>query len=234
MMRRAHLGACLTLLLVAAPALAQAQSRPGEWVSYRDAYRAMVQFDKYGGPKHLLQHGLQVQPQGKGMLDEGVALVLSSKTVQTSLNVDALGRGPLPLLKAAYDENAVLTPSRPLGAFAVRSRVSLALRPDGVYGAADLRAGCEQALAFAKYQDASARARQCVGVRLVFAKKGAEAAVRVRTQDAEQPLALAQGAAFAGDADDDFPVVVYRFQQSTAAQQVVTYNAPLAIVPLFE
>lgn len=234
MMRPAHLGACLTLLIAAAPAVAQAQPRAGEWVSYRDAYRAMVLFEKYGGPKHLLVNQLQVQPQAKGVLGEGAGLVLSGKTVQTTLPLDALGRGTLPLLKAAYDENAVLAPNRALGAFSVRARVSLAPRADGAYEAADLRAGCEQALGFARHTDSSARARQCVGVRLVFAKQGTPAPVRVRAGGAEQVLPVARGAAFAGDADDDFPVVTYRFGAAGAAAQVVTYNAPLAIVPLFE
>ena len=234
MMRPAHFGACLTLLIAAIPAVTQAQPRAGEWVSYRDAYRAVVLFEKYGGPKHLLVNQLQVQPQAKGMLGEGAGLVLSGKTVQTTLPLDALGRGTLPLLKAAYDENAVLTPNRALGAFLVRARVSLTPRADGAYEAADLRAGCEQALGFARHADASARGRQCVGVQLVFAKQGAQAPVRVRAGGAEQVLPVARGAAFAGDADDDFPVVTYRFGAAGAAAQVVTYNAPLAIVPLFE
>ncbi|WP_312484687.1 hypothetical protein [Massilia timonae] len=231
MMRRAHLTACVTLLLTAGTAVAQ--SRAGEWVNYRDAYRAMVLFDKYGGPKNLLNNHLQVLPRDKGVLGPGAQLLMQGKTVQTSLALDPLGRAVLPLLKAAYDENAVLTPNRPLGGFTVKPRVSLALRADGSYDVADLRAACEQALGFARYADHSARGRQCVGVRLVFPKEGAAAGVRVRTGGAEQALPAARGAAFAGDLDADFPVVTYRFGAQPAGQ-VVTYNAPLAIVPLFE
>ena len=163
MMRRAHLTACVTLLLTAGMAVAQPHA--GEWVNYRDAYRAMVVFDKYGGPKNLLQHALQVQPREKGALGQGVQLLMKGKTVQAGLALDALGRTTLPLLKAAYDENAVLSPSRALGGFAVKPRVSLALRPDGTYDLADLRAACEQALGFARYADNSARGSQCAGVR---------------------------------------------------------------------
>lgn len=231
MMQRAHLTACVTLLLTAAGAVAQ--SHAGEWVSYRDAYRAMVVFDKYGGAKNLLHNQLQVLPRTKGVLDEGVGLLIKGKTVQTSLALDALGRTKLPLLKAAYDENAVLTPDRALGSFTVRPRIALALRADGSYDAAELRAACEQALGFARHGDASARSLQCVGVRLVFPKKSGEAGARVRINAVETALPLARGPAFAGDIDDDFPVVTYRFGPSDAAQ-VLTYNAPLAFVPLFE
>lgn len=231
MMRRAHLTACVTLLLTAG--MAVAQPRAGEWVNYRDAYRAMVLFDKYGGPKNLLHNQLQVLPRDKGVLGQGVQLLMKGKTVQTGLALDALGRTTLPLLKAAYDENAVLTPNRALGGFTIRPRVSLALRADGVYEVAELRAACEQALGFARYADSAARGRQCVGVRLVFPRDGEAAGVRVRSGGAEQALPLARGAAFGNDADADFPVVNYRFGAQPAGQ-VVTYNAPLAIVPLFE
>ena len=231
MMRRAHLTACVTLLLTSGSAAAQPQA--GEWVSYRDAYRAMVLFDKYGGPKNLLSNHLQVLPRDKGVLGQDVQLLMKGKTVQAGLALDALGRTALPLLKAAYDDNAVLSPNRPLGGFTVKPRVSLALRADGAYEVAELRAACEQALGYARYADRSARARQCVGVRLVFAKDGEAASVRVRAGGAEQALPMARGAAFAGDADADHPVATYRFG-AQAAGQVVTYNAPLAIVPLFE
>ena len=44
----------IALLLLAGVAAAQAPD--GDWVSYRDAYRAMVVFEKYGRPKHLIQN----------------------------------------------------------------------------------------------------------------------------------------------------------------------------------
>ena len=231
MMQRHSLIACAILLLTAE--MAVAQPRTDEWVSYRDVYRAMVQFDKYGGPKTLLLQHLQVVPRAKGALGDGLQLRLDSRTVQASLALDATGRGVLPLVKSAYDENAVLAPNRPLGGFTVRPRVSLALRADGAYDAAGLRAACEQALGFARYASASARRLRCAGVRLVFARTGADAGVRVRAGGVEAVLPQTRGPAFAGDLDDDFPVVTYRFGAQSDAQ-LVTYNAPLAIVPLFE
>jgi hypothetical protein len=234
MMRPAHIAACVCLLFPAGLAVAQSQPAAGEWVSYRDAYRAMVLFDKYGGAKNLLQNHLGVVPKEKGALGEGVQLVLSGKSVQANLPLDATGRGALPLLKAAYDENAVLAPNRRLGGFTIRPRVSIAAQADGAYEVAELRAACEQALGYAGYVDPRARGRQCVGVRFVFAKKGVEASARLRRADgAEQALAVTRGPAFAGDLEDDFPVVNFRFGGAEKAQ-VIAYNAPLAIVPVFE
>jgi hypothetical protein len=232
MMRLAHLTACVCLLSTASLAAAQAQPPASEWASYRDAYRSLVVFEKYGGAKNLLQNHLQLVPREKGVLGEGVQLVLTGKTVQTSLALDPLGRGVLPLVKAAYDDNAVLAPNRRLGPFTLRTRVTIAPQADNTYDSATLRAACEQALTYARYTDASARSRQCVGVRMVFPKKGVETSVKLRRPEGEQALPVAMGAAFAGDADADFPAVTYRFSGEKA--QVITYSAPLAIVPLFE
>jgi len=229
MMRAAHITACVCLLSTASLAVAQALAPAAEWASYRDTYRAMVVFDKYGGAKNLLLQHLQLLPREKGVLGEGLQLAIAGKTVQTSLALDPLGRTTLPLLKAAYDENAVLTPNRRIGPFALRPRVSIAPQADNSYDDSDLRAACEQALGFARHVDATARSRQCVGVRMVFPKKGVEVSVRLRAANgAEQALPVAP---HAEEVDTDFPSVSYRFGQQA---RVITYSAPLAIVPLFE
>ncbi|MCC2971996.1 hypothetical protein [Massilia sp. IC2-476] len=220
------------LLSSASLAVAQALAPASEWASYRDAYRAVVVFEKYGGAKSLLQNHLQLVPREKGALGEGVQLVLTGKTVQTSLALDALGRGVLPLLKAAYDENAVLAPNRRIGPFGLRSRVTIAPQADNIYDTAELRTACEQALAYARYVDAGARSRQCVGVRMVFPRKGVETSVKLRRAEGEQALGVSLAPAFAGDVDADLPSVNYRFGPDQA--QLITYSAPLAIVPLFE
>jgi hypothetical protein len=219
--------ASLALLLAAGSAAAQAHD--GDAVSYRDAYRTMVVFEKYGGPKNLLLSQLQVLPRERGATAEGLQLLLSGKSTQLNLPLDPLGRTVFPLQKAAYDENAALILNRKGGGFTLRQQVSIALRPDGVYDMAELRAACAQALAFARYVDASQRSHQCAGVRFVFPKK-AEGGARLRRPDSqEQLLPLA-----AAEADDGLPTVTYRFAPGAERGQVATFNAPLAILPLFE
>ncbi|TFW27352.1 hypothetical protein E4O92_24325 [Massilia horti] len=202
------------------------------WVSYRDAYRAMVVFEKYGGPKNLIQSEMQVAPRDRDGGGEALQLTLTGKSTQLNLPLDPTGRTSLPLLKAAYDENAVLVLSGKDREFVVRSRVSIMVRRDGVYDVAELRQACEQALGYARYVDRSFGGRQCVGVRFVFPKK-ADANVRVRkAQGDEIALPVGEGVAFQGDADAAFPIVSYRFTAERV--QLVTSRAPLAIVPLFE
>jgi hypothetical protein len=137
-----------------------------------------------------------------------------------------------PLQKAAYDENAALFLSRRGLGFTLHPQVSIALRADGVYDMAELRAACAQALGFARYIDASQRTRQCVGVRFVFPKRS-EGGARLRRPDSqEQVLTLSIGPA--GGADEGFPAITYRFVAPDERGQVATYNAPLAILPIFE
>lgn len=221
--------ALLPLLLPAAPAAAQ--GRDGDWVSYRDAYRAMVVFEKYGGAKHFIQHHLQVIPKdGAGV--GGLQLTLAGKSTQLQLPLDATGRAVFPLLKAAYDENAVLVLNRKATQYLFRPRVAIAVRQNGEYDVADLRAACDQALGFARHVDASQRSK-CVGVRFVFPAKPGDALVGVRRGGAETLLPVVEGGAFAGDPGTGFATVTYRFGGAERAR-VVTHNVPLAIAPLFD
>ena len=228
-----YLSVCSALLLAAGVAAAQAPD--GEWVSYRDAYRAMVVFEKYGKPKHLIQSHFQVMPREKGISTDGVRLTLSGKSTQLNLPLDPTGRVVFPLLKAAYDENAALVLNRKVSQYVLRPRVSVVVRPDGVYEAAELRAACEQALNYHRYIDASARGKNCAGVRFGFPRKGIAPVVRVRSgEPAAAALAVLEGAIFAEEPDDGFKTVFYRFADTPARGQVVTQEAPLAIAPVFE
>lgn len=217
------------LALLQVTSLSAAAALEGEWVSYRDAYRKMVVFEKYGGAKNLIQSQVQVLPKEAGA--EPLELTLTGKTTRLKLPLDATGRAVFPLLKAAYDENAVLAINRKDAQFALRQRISIIVRPDGVYDTAELRSACEQALGFARYVDASVRGKQCTGVRFVFDKKASP--VRLRKLDgATSVLAAGEGPAFGGE-NESFATVTYRFNGAERAQ-VLTAAAPLAIAPVIE
>lgn len=220
--------------MLLAAAAAAAQVADGEWVSYRDAYRATVVFEKYGRPKHLIQNHFQVMPREKGGSIDGLRLALNGKSTRLNLPLDALGRAAFPLLKSAYDENAVLVLNRKVSRYVLRPRVSVRVRPDGVYEAAELRAACDQALNFARYADASTRSLGCAGVRFGFAKEGGAATVRLRAGEVAATLPVGEGAIFSDDPDDGFRTVFYRFADTPARGQVPTQDAPLAIAPVFE
>jgi len=226
-----HLSVSIALLLTAGSAVGQAQD--GDWVSYRDAYRAMVVFEKYGKPKNFLQSHLQVQGRDKGIPTEGLQLSVVGKTTRLNLPLDAAGRAVFPFNTVAYNENAVLVLNRKVNQYRFRPRVSIVVRPDGVYEAADLRSACEQMLAYERYLSAAPHAKKCVGVRFAFARGEDDPGVRLRKGDVAA-LPPSDGAAFADDLNDGFRVVNYRFGDSAAKGQVVTENAPLAISAIYE
>lgn len=226
-----HLRAFAAMLLTAGAVTAEPNAAAA--LSYRDAYRAMVVFEKYGKPKNFIQNHLQVMPREKTVSLDGVQLTLEGKGTQLSLPLDPAGRAVFPLLKAAYDENAALVLNRPAGQFQLRPRVSIAVRPDGVYDMADLRSACEQVLAYQRYTNNAQGARQCVGVRMAFARKGGEPNVRLRKTDGVAPaLPVTDGAAFSDDPNDSFRVVDVRFDG--ARGQVVSATVPVAIAAAIE
>lgn len=225
-----HLTALAALLFMAKSAMGEIAD--GQWVSYRDAYRAMVVFEKYGKAKHLIQNHFQIMPRDPGVSPEGLSLTLQGRNTRLNLSLDATGRTVFPLLKSAYDENAVLVLNRQVSQYLFRPRVSIVVRPDGVYDPADLRTACEQALAYQQYVDASLKGHHCVGVRFVFAPNLAQPGVRLRKGDMMLPVS--EGPAFKGDPFTLFRVVNYRFEDPADRNHVVTTNAPLAINPVYE
>ena len=228
----------LTLLRTTLPALClvvvtcavQAQE---DWVSYRDAYRQMVVFAKYGKPKNFLQIHYEVSPREPSATLEGLHLTLTGKNTQLNLPLDATGRAVYPLLKAAYDDNAVLALNRRMASYRFVPRVTILSRNDGIYESADLRTACEQALAYQRYVDTSYGYKKCSGVRFVFGNR-ADALVQAKYGQREAPLPVVDGPAFEGEAFGAYRTATYRFTDWSAQGQVVSQNTPLAIAPLFE
>jgi hypothetical protein len=229
----ARLAVLPALLLALGLGTAPAHAQDGGWVSYRDAYRAMVTFAKYGKAKTFLQNHYQVTPKDGSQPNDGLRLTLSGRSTQLNLPLDATGRTTFPLLKAAYDENAMLVLNRKASLYTFQPRLSIVPRVDGVYESADLRAACEQALQYMRYTEASYGGRHCAGVRFAFLQHS-DAAVRVRDPIRESALSTFEGAAFEGDANSSFRVMIYRFAEWPEKVQVITQNAPVAIVPVIE
>ena len=228
----------LTLLRTTLPAVClavvscavQAQE---EWVSYRDAYKQMVVFAKYGKPKNFLQIHYEVSPRDPMATLEGLHLTLTGKNTQLNLPLDATGRAVFPLLKAAYDDNAVLALNRRMASYRFAPRVTILTRNDGIYESTDLRAACEQALAYQRYIDSSYGSKKCGGVRFVFGNR-ADALVQAKYGPREAPLPVVDGPAFDGETLGTYRTATYRFVDWSAQGQVVSQNTPLAIAPLFE
>ena len=235
---------CATLLAAlpalaaapAAPAASEAAAPDGDWVSYRDAYRQMIRFDKYGKPKHLIQHHYQVAPRNGSVSLEGVRLTLVGSSTRLNMALDAVGRANFPLLKSAYDDNARLVLNRKADSYTLQPRISIIPRADGVYEAADLQAACDQALNYFRYVGRSSmQDRKCVGVRFSYAPGTTDSPVRFRGADqAQKEIAMTDGSAFPEDAAPLLRTATYRFSEWPEKGQVVTQSAPIAIAPVFD
>jgi len=227
-----------TLLLLAGErAIAQTsgvEAADGEWASYRDAYKLMIRFEKYGKPKHLIQQHYQVAPKDKGGSLEGVRLTLAGPSIRLDLPLDATGRAVFPYLKAAYDENARLVLNRKANQYTLQPRISIVPRADGIYDATELRAACEQVLQYLRHVGKpSSQDSKCAGVRFSFAKS-ADPVVRVKSGEQNQAtLAVQETSAFTDDPGPGFKTVTYQFADWPEKGQIVMQSAPVAIAAVF-
>ena len=207
------------------------------WLSYRDQYRSMLWFEKYGKPKHLIQNHWQVVAKnGAGAPNSvgPVKLSLVGKSIRLELPLDETGRTVFPLLKAAYDENAELQLNQQLDWVTVRALVSIVIRADGLYEVADLRAACAQVLDFQNWRDARVlQGKKCVGVRFVFGKNATPPQLRKADQTLSA-LPLMEGVAFWGDTQGRFQTASVWFASTSEQGQVLTRSPPLALAAWFE
>ncbi|MBI3712485.1 MAG: hypothetical protein HY253_05910 [Burkholderiales bacterium] len=213
-----------------------ARPRDAEWMSYRDAYRSMLWFEKYGKPKNLIQYSLQIVPKDKSASTENLRLHLLSKSIHVDLPLDALGRTPLPLLKTAYDENAEIVLNQRSGQANFRFRISLATRADGIYEVSDLRHACEQALAFQSYVEPNLmQGKKCVGIRLGFGKRDSIAMVEIKSANQNtQAIGILDNTAMWPDTSPTLRTSSFLFTQQLEKAQLITRTSPLVMTAIIE
>jgi hypothetical protein len=211
-------------------------SKGDAWYSYRDWYRSMIRFEKYGGPKQFIQNHLQVTLTDKKATMEGARLTLDGRSIHLNLPLDPIGRAVFPMLKVAYDENAELRVNRPAGMVALEHRISIQTRPDGVYEVADLRAACDQVLLYLRYSGGlSYSLKQCVGVKFSYPKDANSVVLKFKSlEHAQMLLPVTEGAAFWGDTINAFKVVSLHFSDWPDKGQIIANDVPLAIAAIFD
>ena len=210
--------------------------KDGAWVSYRDSYRKMISFEKYGGPKQFLQNNIRVAIIDKKSSLDGVRLTLDGKKTHLNLPLDPVGRAVFPMLKTAYDENAELKVNRPETVVKFEYRVSISTRPDGVYEIADLRGACDQVLHYLRYQDfLNYSLKQCVGVKFSYSKDQTDISLSVKLgEQAPTQLSISDGSVFADDNYNAFRVAVFKFFSKADKGRIISNDIPLAITALVE
>lgn len=241
----------LMLLLVSAPALPAAQApqeaeptrvyvnaaRDSEWHSYRHAYKAARFFEPYTRSRPLIQAHMQIRPLRPELSLEGLHIQLVGETTNVAIPVDAIGRAVLPMLKSAYDEDAVLRLNRQKGHYAFNGRYSIREKADGIYPGAELRAACDQLLGAQRESGYRFRllGKTCAGIKFVYRR--AEAAPQVIHRDAagvERALPVREMQPFENNTMGLYQVAVYRFADWPANGTVSAQSRPLALGTLYD
>ncbi|MBA5690432.1 hypothetical protein [Rugamonas apoptosis] len=212
-------------------------ARDAEWHSYRHAYQAARFFAPFLATRPLIQAHMQIRPNTPDEPMDGLQVQLAGESVNQTIAVDALGRATLPMLKQAYDEDAVLRLNRRKGHYHFSGRFSIRERDDGIYSAADLRAACEQLLSAQRASGYRLRliGKRCAGVTFVYAPDDTTAQVRHRDASGkETPLAIAPGAAFEGPPMGSYRVAQYRYANWPEQGQLLISGHLLAVGTIYE
>ena len=211
--------------------------RDAEWSSYRRAYGASAFFERFTRTRPLIQAQMQVRPIAPDAPLTGLRLTIAGQATHLDIAVDAIGRADVPQLKQAYDEDAVLRLNREKGIYYFAGRYSIKERADGLYDAATLREACEQMIAAQRASGYRVRLffKKCTGVKFVYPRGDATAAVDFRTADGvAKAIAPIEAHPFEDESMGLYSVVVYRFADWPKQGQLVPKTPPLAIGTLYE
>jgi len=159
------------------------------------------------------------------------------ETTNVEIAVDEIGRAVLPMLKTAFDEDAVLRLNRQKGHYAFSGRYSIREKADGIYPSAELRAACAQLIDAQRVSGYRFRllGKHCAGVKFVYRLSGGPP--RVLHRDAagtERLLPMSEGQPFENNTMGRYKVALYRFADWPADGVVFTETKPVALGTLYE
>jgi hypothetical protein len=219
------------------PRVTVTAERDAEWHSYRRAYSASAFFQPYLSTRPLIQAHMQIRPTTPDLPMDGLSVHLTGERTSIHLTADAIGRITVPMIKQAYDEDAVLRLNRRKGNYHFQGRYSIREREDGMYSAADLRAACEQLLSAQRESGYRMRliGKKCAGVKFVYARTGPAPSVVFRNGAAPgRELPVQEGQAFESATMGVYKVALYRFSAWPAGGTVEARDRPIAIGTLYD
>ncbi len=220
-----------------APSVTITEVRNAEWAGYRHGYKAAARYARLIRARPLIQAHMQILPLDPAASLDGIKILLVGEKTSVDIPVDGIGRASLPLLKQAYDEDAVLRLNRQKGHYRFSGRLSIRERDDGVYSAAELRAACEQLLG-AQREDGNVfrlLGKKCAGVRFVYPLSDGDAAVAFRDgSGASSVIRAASDQPFSGRPMGQYMVATYRFADWPELGHIIAARRPLAIGTLYQ
>lgn len=213
--------------------------RNAEWGSYRHAYKAYHFFATYTRTRPLIQAHMQLRPlpNARDISMAGLRLQLVGEKTRLAIAVDALGRANIPLLKSAYDEDAVLYLNRPQGQFYFSGRYSIREREDGIYDIADLRTACEQLISAQRESGYRIRliGKQCAGIKFIYALTDSKPSISFRDgAQQSRDLTVSESMPFEDDSMGKYRVALYKFSEWPAQGKIIAVSKPLAIGTFYD
>jgi hypothetical protein len=207
-----------------------------EWGSYRRAYKANAYFATFTRSRPLIQAHMQIRPLRPGLPLDGLQVRLAGETTSADIAVDAIGRAVLPMLKKAYDEDAVLRLNRQKGHYAFSGRYSIKEREDGRYTGADLRAACEQLIDAQRESGYRLRlfGKRCAAVAFIYPADADNAAIDVDAAGVHHTVGAIDAHPFEDGSMGLYKVVYYRFADWNEQSAVLAQQRPLAIGTLYQ
>lgn len=239
---------CLLLLLAVIPSqiiageiqqVEIAALRNAEWGSYRHAYKAHHFFATYTRDRPLIQAHMQLRPlpNARDISMAGLRLQVVGEKTRLDIAVDALGRASIPLLKTAYDEDAVLRLNRPQGQFYFSGRYSIKEREDGIYDVAELRAACEQLISAQRESGYRIRliGKKCAGIKFIYALTDSKIIISFKDgAQLSRDFVVSEAMPFEDDSMGKYKVALYKFSEWPAQGKVIAVSKPLAIGTFYD
>jgi hypothetical protein len=220
-----------------APNVTITEVRDAEWAGYRHGYKAAARYAHLTRTRPLIQAHMQILPLDPAGSLDGLKILLVGEKTLLEIPVDAIGRANLPLLKQAYDEDAVLRLNRQKGHYRFSGRFSIRERDDGIYSAPELRAACEQMIS-AQREDGNLfrlLGKQCVGVKFIYPLADSDAAITFRDDTGKTgTIAAAADQPYSSRPIGLYKVATYRFADWPQLGQVIAAKRPLAIATVYQ
>lgn len=207
--------------------------RDPQWMSYRDAYRALQQFVKYDQAKDLVRTSFVVSAYIPASVSTPLKVSLVSASLNEDLPVSEDSMVQLPVNRQAYDEDAQIRSNRKAGTHRFQFVASIALRTDGTYTDSYLQSACRQQFDFVRQVNITARlqtiGKRCQGVIFLFPAAGTAGDAA-----GSAPVQINGGVAETASKDARYRSYEYRFGALPDGQAIHTNTAPIFIKGLYE
>ncbi|MBI3284888.1 MAG: hypothetical protein HYZ65_08585 [Burkholderiales bacterium] len=207
-------------------------TRDPQWISYRDAYKAMEIFNDYQKPKNYLKPRFVLWPKNTNESNEELRLQIIGKTTNQEVRLENLW-GTIPMNKSAYDEGADFRLNRRAGSYRFARVMTIADNPEGVYAEAELRVACNQVLDFFRdklFERIRFIGKKCSGIKFLYSQKIDEPVLNLREKNQNLSRIKEQEI----DSEKGRKIIIYRFSDSHKGADIITTTLPVAIAALIE